>query len=320
MKRAESIALLTVVPLLCRTRAAAQGETVLRAAGPPNDGFKAMYYGARSGIFAKYGLNVEITPMNNGAAAAAALIGGDADVVMINILTLIQAHRKGIPMRMIAPNFWVTSDKPNIAALVLKDSQLRSGRDLTGKIVATPGLGDILSVSVHAWIDQTGGDSKTVHFIELPSSAAVQFLEQGRADVVAVIEPFVGQALATGKVRTLAQPMSAIGKQLQVGSYSVMEPVVEKKFDAMSRLARGLHEASVYTNTHLAETVDLVASYSGAPPDAIAKSNRVVDPEYCDVRYIQPVIDALAKYGTIDQGFPASEIISSAALRPAGRT
>ena len=315
MKRAESIALLGA-SLLAARPAAAQERTVLHAAGPPNDGFKAMYYGARSGVFAKYGLTVEVTAMNNGAAAAAALISGDADVAMVNILTLIQAHGKGIPMRMIAPNFWVTSDKPVTSALVLRDSALRSARDLNGKTIATPGLGDILSVATHAWIDQNGGDSKSVHFIELPSSAAVQFLEQSRADVVAVIEPFAGQAMATGKVRIVADPMAAIGKQLQIGSYVVMEPVVEKKFDAMQRLARGLHESSVYTNTHLAETVDLVASYSGASPEAIAKSNRAIDPEYCEARYIQPVINALAKYGTIDKPFPASEIISSAALKP----
>jgi hypothetical protein len=44
--------------------------------------------------------------------------------------------------------------------------------------------------------------------------------------------------------------------------------------------------------------------------------NRVIDPDYCEVRYIQPVIDALAKYGAIDKGFPAAEIISSAAVKP----
>lgn len=316
MKRSDSLRVLSALALALPTAARGQESNVLHAAGPPNDGFKAMYYGVRSGIFAKYGLTVEITAMQNGAAAAAALIGGDTDVAMVNILTLIQAHRKGIAMSMIAPNFWITADKPNISLLVLKDSPIRTGRELDGKTIASPGLGDILSVGTMAWIDLTGGDAKSVHFVELPSSAAVQFLQQGRADAVAVIEPFVGQALATGAVRVLASPLYAIGKQLQVGSYVVMEPVVRRRFDAMSRLARGLHDASVYTNTHLPQTVALVASYSGASPETIAKMNRVVDPEYCEVRYIQPVIDALAKYGAIDKGFPAQEIISSAALRP----
>jgi ABC-type nitrate/sulfonate/bicarbonate transport system substrate-binding protein len=80
----------------------------------------------------------------------------------------------------------------------------------------------------------------------------------------------------------------------------------------MRRLAKGLREAVLYTNTHSAETVDLVASYSGVAPEVIAKMNRATDPEYVDVHNIQPVIDAMAKYGAIDKGFPADELISLA--------
>lgn len=316
MRRAQALAFFGAALCLEGGRAAAQAPIVLHAAGPPNDGFKAMYYGVSSGIFAKYGLTVQISTVNNGAAAAAALIGGDDAVAMVNILTLIQAHLKGIPMRMIAPNALVSSDRPISACLVLADSPLHTGADLTGKTIGVSGLNDMSVVSADAWIAQTGGDPKSVHFIEMPNSAAAAFLEQGRADVVCAIEPFVGQAMASEKLRVLAHTMDAIAKQIQVGAYVVMEPFVERNFDVMSRLARGLHEATVYTNTHMAETVALVASYSGAPPDAVAKMNRFVDPEYCDVRLVQPVIDALAKYGAIDKGFPAAEIISSAALKP----
>jgi NitT/TauT family transport system substrate-binding protein len=316
MKRSTSLTFLASLVALGRRGASADDLIPMRAVGSSNDGFKAMYYGARSGLFARYGLAVEIIPVNNGAAAAAALIGGGADVAMANILTLIQAHAKGIPMRMIAPNFLATSDRPTTAVLVLKDSPYKSGADLIGKTLASPGLNDIASVGAKAWMDQTGGDSKATKYIEAPTSATVSYLEQGRADAVASIEPAVSQAMASGKLRVLADPLATLGKRVQVGSYVVMEPALAKRFDAFSRLAKGLHDASLYTNTHLAETVDLVASYSGTSPDAIAGSNRVIDPEYCDVRLVQPVIDALAKYGAIDQSFPAADIISSAALKP----
>jgi NitT/TauT family transport system substrate-binding protein len=316
MKRSVALALVAAFSSAGRGRASAQTATPLRAIGSPNDGFKAMYYGVRSGIFAKYGLAVDIVSVNNGSAAAAALIGGDADVAMANILTLIQAHRKGIAMTMLAPNYLDTSDKPTVAALVLKDSPLHGGHDLDGKTIAVPGIGDVISVGTKTWIDKSGGDAKSIHFLEVPMSSAVASLEQGRVDVVATIEPFVSLAMATGKVRVLGLPMASLGSRLQLGSFIVMEPNVTRKLDAMSRLARALHESSLYTSSHFAETVDLVASYSGVAPDAIAKMNREVDPEYCDVRLIQPVIDALAKYGGIDQGFPATDIISSAALKP----
>ena len=36
--------------------------TVVRAVGPPNDGYKAVYWGVKSGIFKKYGLDVQTMP------------------------------------------------------------------------------------------------------------------------------------------------------------------------------------------------------------------------------------------------------------------
>ena len=47
----------------------AQGQpalTVIRAVGPPNDGFKAVYYGVKSGIFKKYGLDVQTSIVASG--------------------------------------------------------------------------------------------------------------------------------------------------------------------------------------------------------------------------------------------------------------
>ena len=88
----------------------------------------------------------------------------------------------------------------------------------------------------------------------------------------------------------------------------------------MARFARGFHEASAYTNAHQAETVDLVASYTHATPETIAKMARAVDPEYVEARNLQPVIDVLARYGAIDKTFSAQDLISSVALKaPGGR-
>ena len=51
-------------------------------------------------------------------------------------------------------------------------------------------------------------------------------------------------------------------------------------------------------------------------PDVSARSFRMSDPEYVEVRNIQPVIDVRAKYGQLDKPCPAEEIIATAALKP----
>lgn len=315
--RRSALALLAL-PLFVANGGVVSGQELakLRVLAPANDGFRALFYGVRAGIFRRYGVEVEPTIANSGAAAAAALAGGAADVAYTNTATVILAHRRGIPMRVLVPAALYMSEKPNSLMLVLKDSAIRSGRDLNGKVVGALALSDLAALATLAWIDQTGGDSRTVRMIEAPASAVVAFLLEGRADAITVIEPGGSLAIASGKVRVLTQPLDVLGKRFQGGAYVALASAVEKNPDLMSRFVRAMHESQVYTNSHLAETVDLVASYSGISPDVISRSIRMIDPEYVEPRMIQPVIDLLAKYGQLDKGFSAEEIVASVALKP----
>ncbi len=289
--------------------------TVVRAVGPPNDGFKAVFYGVKSGIFKKYGLDVQTSIVASGAAAAAALSGGAADVAYTNILTLIQAHTHNVPMVFVASGNLQLPGKTQTEMLVAADSPIKSGRDLTGKTLGSASLRDINAAASLAWIDKTGGDSKTVKVVEVPASAGAAFLEEHRADAVTLNEPAVSQAVATGKARVLAAPYDAVGAGMTAG-FAAMEPYVSANRDVMNRFARAMHEASTYTNAHLADTVDLVAAYSGVPADVVAKSVRFIDAEYLEPRYLQPMIDLCARYNLIDKDFPAADVISVAALKP----
>jgi NitT/TauT family transport system substrate-binding protein len=289
--------------------------TVVRTVGPPNDGYKAVFYGIKSGIFKKYGLDVQTSLVASGAAAAAALGGGAADIAYTNILTLIQAHTHNVPMVFVASGNLQLPGKVQTDMLVSSDSTIKSGRDLNGKTLGSASLRDINAAASLAWIDKTGGDSKTVKVVEVPASAGAAFLEEHRADAVVLNEPAVSQAVATGKARILTAPYDAVGAGMTAG-FAAMGPYVEANRDAMVRFAKAMHEASVYTNAHLPETVDMVAAYSGVQPDVVAKSARFVDAEYLEPRYLQPMIDLCAHYQLIDKDFPAADVISPVAVKP----
>lgn len=295
--------------------AESQTLTPLTVVGPANDGYKAIYYGVQSGIFKRAGLDVKPTVVNSGAAASAALIGGAADVAYTNSLSLIQAHARGIAMQIVSPGGLTVSEHPFTAMLVLKDSPIKTARDLDGKTFGSGSLQDINAASTLAWVDANGGESKTLKGVEVPASSAVPALEEHRIDAITLNEPSVTQALATGKVRVLAHPIDAIGHRVETAVFVGMAPVIESKRDAMTRFARAMHEAQVYVNAHLPETAQLVSDYSGVPVDQVQKSNRIQDAEYADVRDLQSVVDMLAKYKLIDKSFPASELISSVALK-----
>jgi NitT/TauT family transport system substrate-binding protein len=307
--------LLLVLMLLPLHGAHSQELATIKVAGPPIDDYKPVYYGIASGLFKKYGLNVEATITSSGSAALAAVAGGSVQVAFTSLPPVLQAHLRGVPFKIVAPAQYYLTEEPTAALIVKKDSPIKTGRDLNGKTIAGNSLKDLNSTATLAWIDQNGGDSKTVKVVELPSSAIVAAIEDGRVEASTISVPFLDAAVASGKARILAKSYDAIGKKFETSVYVAMGDYIDKNSDAMVRFGRAMHDAIVYTNTHLPETVTLVAQYSGIEAALVAKSIRAIDPEYVDPKNIQPMIDAAVRYDLIDRAFNVEEIISPTAMR-----
>jgi NitT/TauT family transport system substrate-binding protein len=306
---------LVIMMLVATQITFAQGPLTLRVAGPPNEGYKDVYYAIASGLFAKYGIEVEPRITNGGGVVLAGLAGGSYDIAYTNIVPVLQAHLHGLPFQIVAPSTVFTSKRPQNEMLVAKDSPLRKASDLNGKTIGTQSLQDLNSVAMRAWIDKNGGNASTVHIIEVPSAAAVAALTSHRIDAMALSEPLLTEAVDTGKVRVFAKSQAAIADRFQSQAFVASSDFVAQHPDAMARFAKAMHESAVYNNSHLLETINLVSSFSAVPPSVIARTVRSLDGEYVVARDIQPLIDFAAKYGMIPKTFPAEDIISPAALR-----
>jgi ABC-type nitrate/sulfonate/bicarbonate transport system substrate-binding protein len=88
---------LTTLPV---SRQAARADDVLLRIGVnPVDAGGQAYYAQDLGPYAKSGLpSVDVQTMASGAAQAAAVAGGSIDISIANIVTLAQAHAKGLPL------------------------------------------------------------------------------------------------------------------------------------------------------------------------------------------------------------------------------
>jgi NitT/TauT family transport system substrate-binding protein len=293
----------------------AQTLTKISVATPPTDGAKALLWGVHAGIFKKHGLDVDIVPLGSGAAALAALAGGSVQVAFGNILSIASGYTRGVPFVIVAPGDIYTTDRPYMLLFVKKDSDVRTGKDLTNKTIAAPALRDLTSMATLAWIDQNGGDSKTVRTLEFPAGAAMAALDASRVEAATLSSPFLDAAQDSGKYRVIGKPYDAIAKRFVIASWVADSQVVSKDPQAYARFGQAFHEASVYSNSHLAETVDLVAQFTKVDPQVIAHSSRILDAEFATRADIQPVIDFSVKNGLIDRGFDAEEIIGPA-IRP----
>lgn len=316
MKRGPFVSALAASPVLAR-RANAQSPVKLRVSGPAEDDMIGVFWALDAGIFAKNGLDVEFHPANSGAAIMAAVVGGSVDVGKGSTLPLAAAHAKGVAFVLEAPaNIW-NSDRPPSALVVAKGAPIRTGRDLNGKTVAVPALGDLYSVSISAWIDKHGGDSRTVKFLELPQRAAADAIAQGRVDAANLGEPLLNDAVQSGKCEIIGHAQEAIARRFVSTAYFCSADFAAKNADALARFRRSIYAAGAYVNAHRAERTAIVAKYTGVDPQTVAMlppNVAAADPKELVPAMIQPLIDAGVAYKAIAAPFAAKDMIDPNAV------
>src|ERR1019366_456783 len=97
--------LLALVLAIVATPLAAQTQLVhVHVASSPDDDATPILYAQNAGLFRAAGLDVELTAASNGAAVAAAVAGGSVDIGKSNIVALITAHARGVPLALVAPS------------------------------------------------------------------------------------------------------------------------------------------------------------------------------------------------------------------------
>jgi NitT/TauT family transport system substrate-binding protein len=290
----------------------AQALTKIRvAAGADGDCIGALW-GASSGIFAKYGLDVDVMRLNSGSAVAAAVAGGSIDVGKSSVFNMITAHSKGIPFFIEAPCTLYLASAPDFGILVARDSKARDGRDMIGKIIAVPALGDYSTITTQAWMDKNNGDSKSLKFLEIPPSAMGDSVAAGRVDAAVIAEPLLSEFVKTGKCRVFGRPIDALGKRMVVTVYFCSVDFAQKNADALGRFRKGLNEAAAYALAHRSQMIPIVSKYTGLDPSTVALQqapNLASMANLLDPSLIQPTIDAAATYKAIPKSFPVKELI-----------
>ncbi len=291
-------------------RARAAAPVTLRVASAADDTVTPMLYALHNGLFANAGLDVVLQKANSGSAVAAAVAGGAMDIGRGSIVPLINAYARGVKFVLVAPATLHRDSDPDSGLLVATDAPYKSAKDLNGKVVSVAGLYDLTWISSKAWLDANGSDG-SVKFIEIPSSAVLTALQDGRIAGGTVTEPYFSLDLHTGSARFLGNIVGAIGPVILESAWFSTADFIAKNADTIARFRTVIQAATVYTNAHHAETVDLLAAFTGMDPATIAQIKRAVSATAFDVKQIQPLIDTAARYKVIPQSFAASELLLS---------
>jgi len=291
--------------------AEAQNLQTVRVLSFPSDAAKQILYPMQAGIFRKEGLQIDLSAMGSGAAIIAAVVGGSAEFGAGSLFPVFSAYGHGIPVRMVAPISIYDTDHCDTWLLVRKDSPLHTAQDLNGKIMGADNPNDIYVVTTRAWMDQHGGDGKSIRPLALNASEQLAALDQGRIDLVVLKPPFLTLAMGSGLVRVLGKPLDVIAPRFLLSCWVATTDYIEKNPQTVKAFVAGLTEGGHYTNHHQAETIDMVAQFSKQDPTQIRAGVRTVLAESVSLADIQKPLDFAFRNGVIDKQYDAKVMLSS---------
>jgi NitT/TauT family transport system substrate-binding protein len=302
--------------LLVPAATAAQAEPVIRIGAGPDMTSLPIIYADKAGLFKKAGLNVDIQKLGGASVVGAALAGGSLDIGKGSTLSVATGFGRGLPFTIIGAIAAYNGDKPDLALIVLANSEVKTAKDLVGKVLADVSLQDMNTVATLAWLDQHGVDSASLKYVEIPATAALPAMESGRVVGSTVYEPIYTADMATGKVRVIGYPFDAISKHFVDSVLFANVNWVNAHRDLVERFLRVMKTATAYVGTHEDELTPVLAEYAGVDPVSIAKVHRPERRVTISAEDVQPVIDTAAKYKAIPKAFPATDLICSCALKP----
>jgi ABC-type nitrate/sulfonate/bicarbonate transport system substrate-binding protein len=308
-------AFLFAISFLSSASVAGQRPATVRIAISDTDLASEPLYAQQTGIFARAGLDVRLSPSRHGGAGVIAeLEAGTIDVGFSNLISIAAAVQRGDPVVLLAPAGIHNRNEPVNAIVGAPDSTYRTGADLNGKTISSPsGPGSAGALAPAAWIDATGGDSRTVRFItgiepfDVPSA-----LREHRIDAAEMGDPDLTILRQRGEIKVIASPFDAIGDGYLLAGFVASKAWVQANPDAARRFVLAMRQTARWANTHRSETAAILAKALHLSPAVVRAMSRTTYAETLTPAIMQPPLDVAARYGII-KPMNASELIPDVA-------
>ncbi|HEY5349892.1 MAG TPA: ABC transporter substrate-binding protein [Candidatus Lustribacter sp.] len=285
-----------------------QALTKLKLGIIPVDVAANAFYALDLGLFTKAGLDVDLQPMTSGPVLAQAVAGGAIDFGVSNVATIGAAHLRGLPFRFVAPAAVVTpGSKPTDVVMVAKDSTIRPGPSVNGKLIAINGLKDLQEIEAKGWVDKFGGDSSTIKFVEVPFPAMGGALEEKRCDIIFPTEPFSTADTNMGKV--IGDAFDGIGPRFMLLGWFASESWLAKNAATATKFAGAMRQASEWANGHHAESAQMLVKHTKMSAEVASKIVRATYGLTLDPTMLTPVLNLALKYSLIAQPVAATDLI-----------
>jgi NitT/TauT family transport system substrate-binding protein len=259
-------------------------------------------YGVQRGFFEDHELDVRVTPSQGGATVVPAVVAGDSDIAGSNLVSVLLAQGKDIPVKIVAPGTFVRG-KPSqdfSAILVAGDSDIRSPQDLEGKTLAVNTLKNVAELAAKASLAKQGVEVSEIELAEVDFPDMNGALSEGRVDAAFQIEPFVSLGLEEGH-RVIDRPYVGTKAGLQIGCYFTSEQYLSENEDVVERFRQGVADTAAAIADDPAAFREFLPEAAEIPPPAAQNAILPAWKADNDQASLELTAELMERYGVVDE-------------------
>jgi len=271
-----------------------------------------IYLGEQKGFFAQHGIDLTLTAAQGGAAIVPAVVSGQFQFGFSNVVSLLLASSKGLPLKMVCNGAASTGKAGDDygAVMVKKDSPIKTAADLAGRKVAVNTLNNIGDTTTRAAIRKAGGDPAKVSFVEMPFPNMAAALQAGQVDAIFVVEPFVTAVLGAGG-RVVSSVFAETAPDLTVATYFTSKQLAGSDPDLVTRFAAAMQQSLAYADAHPDEVRTALGTYTKITPDQAAKLILPKWPPAVNKASVQTLADLAKGDGVLTQPVKLDDLLPS---------
>lgn len=270
----------------------------------------AAWLGVDEGIFADHGLDVTLEVAAGGAAVVPSVVSGDYQFGFSNALSPLQAGGQGLPLLIVAPGVATTgsTEADNGAILAAPDADLTRPADLNDATVAVNALNSIGTTLVSYVVDQDGGDSSTIDFVEMGFPEMPAALASGNVDAAWIFEPFI--TIASGQGATLVSNLLVeVDPELMLSVYFTSTGYAEQNPDVVDAFVAAMTESLAYAEENPDKTRAILSTYTEIPADLREQITLPRFPSELNVGSLDLLAGLALDYGLVDDPIDVESMV-----------
>ncbi|WP_166982954.1 ABC transporter substrate-binding protein [Paramicrobacterium fandaimingii] len=272
----------------------------IRIAALPIAETGALWGAMDAGIFAEHNLEVEVVPAQGGALAIPALLSGDIEIAIGQPFGPFRADLQGLDVVMIGDYANSLPEGGDVNAVVsLGDSGIESPADLAGKRVAVNSLGAAGDLTIMKTVEDDGGDSSTIEFVEVAFPDAQAQLEAGNIDAAWVPDPFMSQIEGAGG-NIVVFPYQATIPGLSLLTSITTQDLIDSDPELIADYSAAMTEALEWADANEDGVRAAIVENMGIPEEAAAGITLPKFTSELNIENLQKLADMAVEFGVLD--------------------